>query len=188
MKRLTALTLFVFICIFACSQAFAQADVGLKGAGLKIGIVGPEDVDATVGFAAFADLGQLTPNIMWEMYIDYWKQSEDLFLGGEFSIRDITWGSRAKWMFPVKNPKVRPFAGAGLGMHFINVQLDIPADLILGIPAFTLEDSSTKVGLDIGGGVSAAINDKTDFIGELWYGLVTDVNQLTLNVGFLYKL
>ncbi len=91
-------------------------------------------------------------------------------------------------MFPVKNPKVRPFAGAGLGMHFINVQLDIPADLILGIPAFTLEDSSTKVGLDIGGGVSAAINDKTDFIGELWYGLVTDVNQLTLNVGFLYKL
>jgi hypothetical protein len=182
--------MFAFICIFACSQAFAQADIGLKGAGLKIGIVGPQDVDATVGFAAFADLGQITPNIMMETYIDYWQQSENLFTGGEATIRDITWGTRAKWMFPVSNPKIKPFAGAGLGVHFLNAKVDVPAQFIgpILMPAFTLEDSSTKVGLDIGGGVAATINDRTDFIGELWYGFVSDVNQLALNVGFLYKL
>lgn len=187
MKRLTALSIFAFICIFACSQASAQADLGLRGAGIELGIVGPEDVDATIGFGIFADLGKITPNMMLEAHLDYWSQSEDLFTGGDASVRDIALGSRAKWMFPVSNPKIKPFAGAGLGIHFLKFEADAPPTILFP-QGFTVEDSSTKIGLDIGGGLMATMNDRTDFIAELWYGFVSDANQLALKAGILYKL
>jgi hypothetical protein len=57
-----------------------------------------------------------------------------------------------------------------------------------GFPATTVEDSSTKLGLDLGGGVATAINPQLDFLGELWYGIVSDVSQLSLRVGVSYKL
>ena len=187
MKRFTALFILVFICVFACSQASAQSDLGLQGVGFELGIVGPENADATVGFGAFADLGEITPNMMLEGYLNFWSQSEDLFTGGDASVRDIALGGRAKWMFPVSNPKIKPFAGAGLGIHFLKFEADFPP-LLPFTQGFRLEDSSTKVGLDIGGGLMATVNDRTDFIAELWYGFVSDANQLALKAGILYKL
>ncbi len=187
MKRFTALSIFVFICVFACSQASAQADLGLRGAGFELGIVGPENVDATLGLGIFADMGEMTPNMMLEAYLNFWTQSEDLFTGGDASVRDIAIGARAKWMFPVSNPKVKPFAGAGLGIHFLKFDTDIPPTILFP-QGFRLEDSSTKIGLDIGGGLMAPVNDRTDFIAELWYGFVSDANQLALKAGILYKL
>jgi opacity protein-like surface antigen len=85
---------------------------------------------------------------------------------------------------------VRPFAGAGLGLHFFKGEVDIPAQDMgtFIIPAVSTEDTSTKIGMDIGGGVSTTLNEKTELLGEAWYGIVSDINQFSLRVGILYKL
>ena len=85
---------------------------------------------------------------------------------------------------------LRPFAGAGLSLHFLKVEATLP-DMDLGgliIPGMSVEDSSTKLGLDLGGGMVTAINGKTDLIGELWYAVVSDIGQFSFKLGVLYKL
>ncbi|MDH3215363.1 MAG: outer membrane beta-barrel protein [Candidatus Krumholzibacteria bacterium] len=190
MKQLVAMLAIVCTCAFASSQAIAQADLGLKGAGVEVGMVSPEDLDATVGFGLFVDLGTIAPQFMLEGYFDFWKTSEDLSGLGEASARDIALGAKGKWIFRTSNPRIRPFAGGGLGLHFLHAEVDIPDQLISGflIPGMTIEDDSVKLGLDFGGGMNVTLNERTDFIGELWYGVVSDVNQLSLKVGVLYKL
>jgi hypothetical protein len=51
-----------------------------------------------------------------------------------------------------------------------------------------VEDSATKLGLDIGGGVSTPIGPRSDLLGEAWYGIVSDVSQFSLRVGMSYRL
>ena len=46
----------------------------------------------------------------------------------------------------------------------------------------------TKLGLDLGGGISTAMNAKNDFHAEAWYGIVSDVNQFAVRVGVSHKL
>jgi hypothetical protein len=190
MKRFVALSVFVFLCSFALTNAFAQADLGLKGVGAEVGMVNPEDLDATVGFGLFVDLGNITPQFMLEGYFDFWTTSENTAFA-KASARDIALGAKGKWVFRTSNPRIRPFAGGGLGIHFLHAEVTTPDQYIGGIlvvPAMTFQDDSVKLGLDLGGGMNVTLNEKTDFIGELWYGLVSDVNQLSLKVGVLYKL
>lgn len=171
------------------SGAAAQADLGLKGAGLEVGVVNPEDIDATFGVKAFADLGTIMPQLALEAYADYWSKTQEEF-GFEASVRDISFGARSKWMFPVSNPKIRPYAGGGLSLHLLKLEATTP-DLNIGgtlVPGMTVSDTETRLGLDIGGGMTATMNDRTDFVGEMWFGLVSDVNQMSLKVGILYKL
>lgn len=190
MRRLSTLTILVMIGAFAFSSASAQVDIGLKGVGFKVGVVGPDNVDATVGFGFFADLGTFVPQVALEAYADFWSQSET-FAGAKSSARDIVFGSRVKYMFPVTAPKISPYAGAGLGIHFVSVEATSPAiDLGGGliIPAFTFEDTTTKIGLDLGGGLNVNVHPKADVLGEVWYGIVSDVSQWSARVGLLYKL
>jgi opacity protein-like surface antigen len=86
----------------------------------------------------------------------------------------------------VKNPKVRPYAGVGLGMHFIHSEVTIPAGG--GFPAMTADASRTKLGLDLGGGVATAVNPRSDLMGELWYGIISDVSQFSMRVGMSFKI
>jgi hypothetical protein len=111
-------------------------------------------------------------------------------VGIETSARDIVLGAKGKWIFPTTNPRIRPFAGGGLGIHFLHAEVNIPDQWIGGflIPGMSLEDDSVKLGLDFGGGMNVTLNEKTDFVGEIWYGVVSDINQLSLKVGVLYKL
>ena len=55
------------------------------------------------------------------------------------------------------------------------------------MPGMTIEDSQTRLGLDLGGGLSAPVSNQVDFLGEAWFGLVSDVNQFSLKVGAMYK-
>jgi len=66
----------------------------------------------------------------------------------------------------------------------------MPAQDIGGIiiPGYSVDDSSTKLGLDMGGGMFVPINPRWDFMTELWYGVVNDVNQLSFTIGAVYKL
>jgi outer membrane protein W len=73
----------------------------------------------------FADMGRITNNIMLEPRMDYWSKSEGAF-GAEASIRDLSVGARAKYLFETSNPKIQPFAGVGLGMHFLKAEVTVP--------------------------------------------------------------
>lgn len=188
MKKCIAFVLLACFCTPVSQNAMAS-DLGLKGVGVSVGMVSPEDIDATFGFGVFADHGWITPEIALESHIDYWSKSEDTGFG-EVSIRDIAVGARGKYMFPTSSASVFPFVGAGLGLHFLNAKVDVPPMDFGGstIPGYTVEDSETKLGLDIGGGMKMPVSPKTDFLAEAWYGIVSDVSQFSLRVGMEWAL
>lgn len=181
MKKLILPVAILGLCTFASQNALAQSNLGMKGWGVQVGMVSPESMDATLGFGAFADLGTMTPNLRLVPHLDYWSKSVDLTGGGTSSVRDIALTVRGKYMIPVSNPSIQPFAGAGLGLHILSAKVEAP-----GFP--TEEDSSTKLGLDFGGGVTSPMNPKTDFVAEAWYGVVDSFSQLSLKVGLAFKL
>ena len=171
--------------VLASTTAMAQSDFGLKGVGGAIGYVSPENVDGTFSIGALADLGTIAPRFRMESRLDWWSHSESAF-GAKASMTDVTLGMRTKYMLEVQNPKVQPFVGAGLGLHFLHAEVTIPA--FGGQPEMTADDSQTKLGLDIGGGVMSPIGIRTNLMGELWYGIVSDVSQFSLRVGICQQL
>lgn len=171
--------------VLVSSTAMAQTHLGLKGIGGAIAYVNPEGVDATIGLGALADLGDIAPRIRMESRLDFWSHSEEVF-GAKASIRDITLGARGKYMLEVKNPKYQPYVGAGLGLHFLHAEVTVPAQG--GFPAMTADDSQTKLGLDIGGGVMTAVTPQMNLMGEMWFGIVSDVSQFSLRVGLCHQL
>jgi opacity protein-like surface antigen len=189
MKNLWILVITIGAVALMSTGVSAETDIGFKGAGLELGIVNPEDVDATWGIGVFADLGTFMPQLGFSAYADYWGKNQDEF-GTEFDFRDIAIGARTKWYFPIKNPKIQPYAGAGLGIHFLKAKVTIPDQNIGGtlVPGSTATATDEKIGLDIGGGMTAKLNDRADFVGEMWLGLVSDINQMSMKVGILYKL
>ena len=164
------------------AQASAQSDIGLKRVGLMIGYVSPEDLDGTFSFGAFADLGTFTPNIAWDAHLDYWKETQSGF-GAEASIHDIVLGTRGKYLFQLKDSSIRPFAGAGLSMHFLKETFTF-SDPNFG----TMEesDSATKLGLDLGGGLATSLSEQVDFHAETWY-VISDIDQFSLRMGLSMK-
>lgn len=185
MKKFAVVLFAIALCTVAVQDASAQADFGLKGVGARIGLVNAENLDSSFGFDAVADLGTISPLIGIEARAGYWSYSESQF-GAESKISDISISGRGKYMFPTSNPKLTPFAGAGLGMHFLSLEATTPAmDLGGGliIPAMTVEDSETRLGLDLGGGLAMHASPQVDIVGEVWYGIVSDVNQLSFKIG-----
>lgn len=165
--------------------AMAQSDIGLKGIGGAIGFVSPEHMDGTFSFGALADLGTITPNIKLESRLDYWSWSQS-DMGTETKAHDVILGARGKYFFEMKNSTLHPFAGAGLAFHFVGAEVTTPA--FGGFPAMSTSDSQTKLGLDLGSGLSTPISPRADLLSEVWYGFVSDVNQFSLRVGLSYKL
>ena len=182
MKRTLATLAVVSICSLVSQNAMAQSHLGLNAVGVTAGIVSPENSDATVGFGVMANHGTLAPNIRLVSHMDFWSHSADVpFTGGSVSVNDMNLGARAEYMFQTKSSKLYPFAGGGLGLHFLHAKVETP-----GFPDMT--DSSTKLGLDLGGGFTTPVSPKADFRSELWYGIVSDYSQWSLKAGLEFKL
>lgn len=191
MKQLTVVLISVVLCAFIFSNAFAQSDLALRGIGVKIGMVDPEDVDTAFEFGLFADLGTITSNVSLESYVNFWSIKNDITGGGELLVRDFVIGAKSKYVFSTASPIIRPFAGAGLGFHILKSGVDIPATYFGGsmiMPAVSESDTEIKIGLDIGAGILADLNQSWAIQGEAWYSVVSDISQLSLQVGLLYKL
>jgi len=194
-KAFIALALFMF-CIVASQNALAtpakaskpakqakaykesNSGFGLNGLGVDVGLVDPEAAGSTIGFGGFANLGNIARDVRLSSHVNYWSKSENAF-GAEASIRDISVGARAKYMFHVSSPKLQPYLGTGVGLHFYHMKA--------GIPGFMVEDSVTKLGLDLGGGVLTPVSPKTDLMGEMWYS-VADIDQFSMKVGLAFHI
>ena len=184
MKRITLLLTLASLAV-AAPAALAQSDLGFKRVGAAIGFIDPENLGTTFSVGIFADHGTITPHISLESRLDYWGQ-DDQFMGATTSLRDIALGVRAKYHFEISNPKIRPYAGAGLGVHFLKAEVTIPPQF--GFPGSTVEASSNELGLDLGGGVSTPLSPKTDLLGETWFGIVDGANSFSVRAGLSYKL
>jgi opacity protein-like surface antigen len=184
MGRKLAVLTFALAAITSQS-ALAQGDIGLKNAGFVVGVVDPEALNSTFGIGAFADVGGFTPRVRLEPRIDYWSQSED-YSGSSVSVRDITFGARVKYYFPVTGTRVRPYGGGGLGLHFLRAEVGVLDPFSGG--TMTFDDTSTKLGLDLGGGVLTPLTPRANLVVEAWYGMVSDFNQISLRVGFSHAL
>ncbi len=191
MKQFTVILISVTLCAFISSNASAQSNLALRGIGVKIGMVDPENVDTAFEIGLIADLGTITPNVSLESHVNYWSIKNDITGGGEVFVRDIVFGAKGKYMFSMSNPVIKPFAGAGLGFHILRSGVDIPAVYYGGImimPAVSESDTEIKIGLDIGGGIQGDINQSWAILGETWYSIVSDISQLSLQIALLYKL
>lgn len=190
MKRFAVLLTSVILCAFISSTACAQSNIAMRGIGIKIGMVDPEDVDATFQFGLVADLGTITSNVSLESYMNFWSIKNGMMGGGEVIVRDIAIGAKGKYIFSIANPAIKPFAGGGLGFHILRAGVDIPAVYYGGsmiMPAISESDTEIKIGIDIGGGIRGDISQKWAVQGEAWYSIVSDFSQLSLQIGLLYK-
>ena len=183
--KLRLLLLALALCGLVARDAAAQSHLRLDRIGGAIGYVSPEHIGGTLGLGVFADLGTIAPRIGLETRLDYWSSSDQLY-GTKTSVHDVTLGARGKYFFPAPGSKFRPFAGAGLGFHVLHAEITIP--VTPGVPEMTIGDSQTKLGLDLGGGATTSVGPRTDLLGEIWYGIVSDVSQFSLRVGLSYKL
>jgi opacity protein-like surface antigen len=185
MKRVM-FVLIAALCTLAPQSATAKSDLGLQRLGGSLGVVSPENTDTALGLGLNADWGTFAPSWRLESHMEYWSKSQSVFGGGEASLHDFAVGARAKYFFSVSHSSVRPFAGGGLGLHFVHAEVSYPAmDLGGGliVPATSVGDSSTKLGLDLGGGIETSLSPRTTLVADCWYGLVSDVNQFTARVG-----
>jgi opacity protein-like surface antigen len=190
MKKVTVFVMSAVLCAFVVSAASAQTSLGLRSIGFGVGVVDPEDVDMTVGFGFYGNLGYLHPNVNLESFVGYWQQTEDMVGGGEVVVRDFAMVMRAKYMFDITNSTIRPFAGGGLGFHVVNAGIDVP-DMDIGgliVPGYSQDDTEIKLGLDLGGGMLFDINPGVSILTDAWYSIVSDVSQLSLRAGIMFKL
>jgi len=189
MKRSLLLTSLFLFCVAGVQNAFASTNIGWRSIGGDIGLVDPENVGGTLGFGAFADLGILSTRFHLSPQISYWSKSEDAF-GVSASVSDISFAARGKYMFPVSSRSFQPYAGGGLGIHFVTAKVTIDDQIIGGffIPGMSASDTQSKIGLDMGGGFVAPLSAKTDLTGDLWYTFVSDVSHLSMTLGLAFKL
>ena len=188
MKRIIALLAMVAICTLHVATASAQANIALQGIGLKAGLVAPDNVDATFGFGLVFDLGTVHPQFALESYAGYWSQSEEAY-GVEAGVTDYSFGGKVKYLFQTSNPTIQPYAGAGLGMHILDLHGETPPMYFGGslvFPGQSYDDTDVKLGLDLGGGLKIDRGNTLAFITDAWFSVVSDVSQFQLMVGAVY--
>jgi len=167
-------------------NTFAQTKIDVNGIGIKLGFVDPEGVSSVIGFGALVDLGTITPDIMLEGDLDYWSKSVSSTSSAgsaEFSFRDLIIGGTAKYMFKSGNPKFRPFASGGLGFHFFKA-----AAKSSGLIVAESSNSEMKIGIHLGGGLFYNLSPQLDLLADGRYSIVSDVSQIALQAGVVYKL
>jgi opacity protein-like surface antigen len=180
----------ILFCSAISQNAWARTDLGARSIGADVGYVDPDNVNGTLGLGAFMNLGNLSPDIRLAPHLDYWSKSNS-FGGDKATISDISLSPRGLYMFHTSSPKFHPYAGAGLGFHMVHARVQMAAQDLGGgviIPAMDASNSSMKLGLDMGGGFTTPLSEKTDFCLDLWYSAVSDVGHLSLKAGVSFDL
>jgi opacity protein-like surface antigen len=181
MKRVMMILSTVALSLFIVGTAFSQSNIGIMGVGGKLGIVDVTEKGAgsTIGFGAVADLGTIVPNLMLEGNLEYWSDSENQG-GVDASFRDFIIGGAAKYLIKSSNPNFTPFVGGGLGLHLQKAENEL-----LGQKN---SNSETDIGIHLLGGVFYAASPTIDILGELRYAVVSDLNQISIMGGAIFKL
>jgi len=185
-RRLSLLgALIVTTGLLASNGAMAQTSsgssteshgLGFQGLGARIGLVDPEGTSSTVTLGIHVDAGEFVRHVHLVPMVEYWKVG----VSG-IDVSDLNIGMDVNVDFPVEGGTLIPYAGGGLGLHFVKV--DDP----FAPPGFDTNTSDTKLGLNIQGGIKNQIMPNLNLFGEVKYAFVSDVNQLKIVGGFTYN-
>ncbi|OQX89284.1 MAG: hypothetical protein B6D65_03930 [candidate division Zixibacteria bacterium 4484_93] len=192
-KRLSVLLFFLFLSVELIAQADTvvyyggskgQMDIGLKSAGVKLGVVLPTggDYDPNIKIAGFVDLGYLVPNLKPELFFEYWKVKRDEY-GWSSADDDVKFsciggGASLKYLFDF-HPRLKPFVGAGLG--FNHYKTDYPKDWPQG------DETETPFELHIDFGANLVLGEKFYAILSGKYNL-SDIDNIDMMLGLGYNI
>jgi hypothetical protein len=177
----------LFLCFVALATSFTPAT-----SRAALTIAGIDGISSTVmqeGQSSFSGLAlrtriktdRLIEGFSFMPTIEWWRASSNV---QPFDIRssrtDGTLGVDMRYDF--KSTSVRPFVGAGYGVHFLSTKVDAPS---LGLNNAT--DSVIKGGLALLGGISFGLTTHVDNFVELKYHHIPGYWQLKLNWGLAYN-
>lgn len=130
--------------------------------------------------------------------VGFSSSPDQLVLGGQLSVAGITpeitfdpnveagfgdnltviaFNLDGHYHFDLANSNWRPYAGAGVGINFISI--DLP-------PGFSGDASTTEIGLNLIGGAGKATASGNEFFGELKLG-IGDIPDFKILVGWNFK-
>ena len=166
----------VLVCCASAGTARAEADLGFKGAGGRLSYV-DADVGHTLGFGAFLELGEVTPDWALQFNLSYWSTTRQ----GEGAVPDLTTDlltveADLRYMFHHESPRFRPYAGGGLGLHFGGT-LSSTGD----------STSDTRLGLTVVVGTYYEVDRNVDLLGEFRYVFADQFDHWTLSAGVSFR-
>ena len=161
------LGLVILIVLTMATFAFAQADIGLKAIGGKVGYVMPEgSIENTIGLGVVADLGAITDAIHLDAIIEYWGKSYGVGSHWDWTYTNIIIGGIGKYYFEM-DAEFKPYAGAGLGLVIGSVSSDYSGPYS---EYYTdTSESNTDLFLVLCGGADYPLSDSMTGFAELKY-------------------
>jgi len=162
---------------FAQEKTAHEPGLGFQGIGARIGFVDPEGSSSTLGLGMHIDAGQIVRGVHLVPLVEYWSVGTS---AGGFNIdrSDLAIGTDLVVDFPMQDSRIFPYAGGGLGIHFLGFDSNVPgAD----------NDTRSKLGLNIHGGIRNDIMPNMSLFGEARYNFVENANQLKILGGFTYR-
>ncbi|MBN1541493.1 outer membrane beta-barrel protein [candidate division KSB1 bacterium] len=167
--------------------AFAQADIGLKGVGGKLGFIMPEDpIDSTIGFGVVGDLGTIMPNLALHAYVDYWGKSYDEGEYYEFKFSVISIAAIAKYMFETGG-NLQPYAGGGLGLEFASASGEYTGPTYGDFDSYDYDETETDLGIHLVGGAMMDLSPQLKGFAEVKYS-IGDVDYFGIYAGAIFSL
>jgi hypothetical protein len=158
----------------AAAPAAEGHGMGFRGLGARIGFVDPEGASSTLDLGIHIDAGEFVKNVHLMPMAEYWSVG---VAGSDF--KDFMVGLDVNVDFPVEGGRLIPYAGGGLGLHFLSI--DLPPGPFQG------DTSDTKLGLNMQGGIKNQMMPNLAIFGEVKYAFVSDANQLKIVGGFTYN-
>ncbi len=172
MRNTIAMTFALFLCFGFVQSASAQS-IGFHGIGGRIGLVKPENIDATLNVAAHANLGEIIENLVIFPSVDYWGKSVGPLDFSQFAIN-----ADGRYYLPASSD-LAFFAGGGLSFIFTHRPVSF-----LGR---TNGDTNLDLGLNLFGGLDYPLSDNLLLTGEGRF-VVSDMYSFKLTAGVTYLL
>jgi len=184
MKRFFFLCAFMFLLF--CNQAWGVTGLGFGVRGGMISnykndnldIIPTQDKDWLKEMPLFGvhlKIGTLRV-VHFEASIEYaWKETEIVlndFTKTEFSINDLSINATAKYIFAV--PVLKPYAGAGLGVHRLVYGISIGEEFI------PIPEDQNKIGFHVVGGLLLSFPaSPVEFFAEARYTTIQTAGEAT---------
>lgn len=170
------------------SSPIALAETAAK-VGARTGMVDVDNLGSTIGFGGYGEMA-VTPEVSIRPSLDYWQVTKGSDVGlakVKVEVSDLTIGGAIKYAASLPGWTARPYALGGLAMHRLSVNAAVSNDFAAGA-TYRSEARETKIGFDLGGGVSYPLSSGMELSGEVLMRSVDEADLLSLTAGIAYKL